>query len=174
MMSNPWHPVAVHFTIALFVVSVIFDFLGLILKKKQFYVAAWYNLFLAGIACLLTILPGLIEEAQITVNAAAVDTFNTHKTLAFFISVVIFVLLFWRISLKGQSPLKFKFFYFIISLLGIILLMIGSYQGGKLVYQYGTGVRVKPPSLIEKKNLKKEKPPHLSDDFFYKKETPGN
>jgi uncharacterized membrane protein len=166
MTQLPIHPVVVHFTIALFSISILFDLIGTITENDKWHQAGWYNLIFAGVASLLSILTGLIDSNHLQLQAEAARTLDNHKTSAFIISAIILGCLFWRIALKGYFPSQQKLIYYGISLIGFLVLVYGSYQGGKLVYRYGVGVHSSstPEKLLEEKTDKpKFRPP---DDLF--------
>jgi len=156
MIQLPIHPVTVHFTIALFTISILFDLIGMITRNEKWHQAGWYNLIFAGVASLFSILTGLIDSNQLQLQGEAARTLETHKTVAFIISAIILGCLFWRITHRGKFPHQNKLIYFAVSLIGILVLIYGSYQGGKLVYQYGVGVHSSgtPEKLLEGKTNK--------------------
>ena len=166
MTTLPIHPVTVHFTIALFTISILFDLIGMITRNEKWYQAGWYNLIFAGVASLFSILTGLIDSNQLQLQGEAAMTLETHKTVAFIISAIILGCLFWRITRRGKFPHQNKLIYFAVSLIGILVLIYGSYQGGKLVYQYGVGVQ--SPISSEKQMEEDSKNPVLKppDDLF--------
>ena len=166
MTQLPIHPVTVHFTIALFTISILFDLIGTITRNDKWHQAGWYNLIFASVASLLSILTGLIDSNHLQLQAEAARTLDNHKTSVFVISTIILGCLFWRIALKGSFPYLQKLIYFGISLFGFLVLIYGSYQGGKLVYQYGAGVHsstIPEKSLEEKTDKQILRPP---DDLF--------
>ena len=166
MTQLPIHPVVVHFTIALFSISILFDLIAMLTGNDKWHQAGWYNLIFAGVASLLSILTGLIDSNHLQLQAEAAGTLDNHKTSAFVISAIILGCLFWRITMRGSFPDRHKLIYYGISLLGFVVLIYGSYQGGKLVYRYGVGVHSSstPEKLIEERRGKpKLKPP---DDLF--------
>ncbi|MEJ2634207.1 MAG: DUF2231 domain-containing protein [Calditrichia bacterium] len=158
------HPAVVHFAIALFLVSLLFDVIGDLIGNNKFHSAAWLNLIFAGIAAVAAVLSGLWAKSRAFIPPEARDTLNVHQLMAFFIAGVILILLFWRINAKGLLPAKGKAFYYLISLVGLGLLIIGAYHGGKLVYHYGVGVRstVEQPKIPEKPQKNRQRP---GDEF---------
>jgi len=166
MTQLPIHPVTVHFTIALFTISILFDLIGMITRNEKWHQAGWYNLIFAGIASLISVFTGLIDSNQLHLQSEAAATLDTHKTAAFIISAMILGCLFWRITFKGNFPHRRKLVYFGIVIFGFLVLVYGSYQGGKLVYQYGIGVHSPMSSeeqLEEDSKNPVVKPP---DDLF--------
>ena len=172
-MTLPLHPFLVHFVIALFTISVLLDVLGFLSARDKFHFTAWINLLGAGIAVLLAVGSGLLEESQITIPDLAKDTFDSHKTTAFITAVIILFLVFWRLGLKNRLNRSQKWLYILIALVGLVSLYIGAYQGGKLVYKHGLGIRTDriesgaSPQIEQNSNL-----PSQENLFYAPKDTP--
>ena len=150
------HPVLVHFTIALFSLTVLLDILGKIFKKESFYIAAWFNLFGAGLAVIATVIFGLIAESWAPHTDAGHALIGTHKTLGFIVLGIVLFLAIWRFILKGKPPIKGLAIYFIISILGVFLMFAGAYYGGEMVYTHGYGVKATAAT--------EESAPHAHDE----------
>jgi uncharacterized membrane protein len=140
-----FHPMVVHFTIALFSFSVLMDILGLIMKKDSFHVASWYSLITSGIAVIFTVIAGVIAESMVKISPAAQDILEIHEKIGFSVFTVILSLAIWRIILKGKMPVKGLTLFVVISVIGVIILTIGGYFGGELVYTYGVAVKAVMP-----------------------------
>ena len=139
------HPILVHFTIALFLFTVLMDILGLILKKDSFHVASWYSLITSGIAVIFTVIAGLIAEDLVNASPAAQEIIEIHEKLGFTVLTIILSLAIWRIILKGKMPIKGLTLFMVISVVGVIIITIGGYLGGELVYTYGVAVKATMP-----------------------------
>ncbi len=135
------HPILVHFTIALFSLSVLFDILGKLTKKEGFHVAAWFNLLFAGFAVITTVISGLVAESRAPHTDAGHELLSTHATIGFIVSGIIVFLWVWRAVLNGSLPIKGEIIYFIIAILGVGLMFVGGYYGGEMVYTHGYGVK---------------------------------
>lgn len=144
-----FHPIVNHFTIALFVLVVLLDSLGLITKKEYFHTAAWINLIFATIAGILSLITGLLAEANAPHVDAAHEILETHETLGFIIVVSILVLFIWRMVLKGKFPAKAMILYLLIGLAGVGIMIRSSFLGGELVFVHGVAVEAVPVSHEE-------------------------
>lgn len=136
------HPIFVHFTIALIVVFVLLDFIGLFTRNPAYHFAAWINLIIAAIFTVATVAAGMAAEVMLKPSVAAHDTLDVHRTLAFAVSGVLALLLIWRIALRGRFPKKGGAIYGAMGILAIALTAGTGYYGGEMVYQYGAGVRI--------------------------------
>ncbi len=151
------HPVLVHFTIALFSLSVLFDILGRIFKKDSFHVAAWLNLIGGGVAVIATVIFGVIAESRAPHTDAGHALIETHETIGFIVLGIILVLAIWRFFLKGKLPVKGLAIYFVIAILGVFLMFVGAYYGGEMVYTHGYGVKATAATT-------EESAPHAHDE----------
>jgi uncharacterized membrane protein len=143
------HPKVVHFTIALFSVSVLFDILGLITKKRYFQSAAWLNLILAGAASVVTVISGLLAASNAAHDEAAHQVIEIHEKIGFIVLGIILVLLLWRILLRGRFPVRLSFLYVVLAVVGVGFMFTGAYFGGELVYTHGVAVKAVPVSKEE-------------------------
>ena len=140
-----FHPMIVHFTIALFSFSVLMDILGLIMKKDSFHVASWYSLITSVVAVIFTVIAGAIAENMVKISPAAQDILEIHEKIGFSVVTIILSLAIWRIILKGKMPIKGLTLFMVISVIGVIIMTIGGYFGGELVYTYEVAVKTALP-----------------------------
>jgi uncharacterized membrane protein len=153
--------------IGLYLVSLVFDLLGIITRKKEYVTFAFIMLIFSGISVLFALASGVLEEYTIIIPQAAESTFETHETLAFVTASLILLQVFWRIGLKNRLQGKTRMIFLALAIAGLISLFIGTYLGGKLVYRYGTGIRYEEPvsgkPTPEPTDAKKKS----KDDLFY-------
>ena len=138
------HPIVNHFTIALFIVAVVLDIIGLLTKKEYFHTAGWINLVFAAISGVLSLITGLLAEGKVTHSEAAHEIIETHEALGFVIVGCIVVLLVWRLVLKGKFPVKAMILYLLIGLAGIGVMIRSAFLGGELVFVHGVAVEAVP------------------------------
>ncbi len=135
------HPILVHFTIALFSLSVLFDILGKLTKKEGFHSAAWFNLLFGSLSVITTVIFGLIAEGRAAHTDAGHELLETHETIGFLVLGIILPLTIWRIVLKGKLPVKGLVIYLFVSVLVVGLMVVGGYYDGEMVYTHGYGVK---------------------------------
>ncbi len=160
------HPFIVHFTIALFSASVLFDFIALLRRNEKLHFVGWWNLLLAGISVVFAVGSGLWTKSQVVIPASAETTLDTHQTIALVVAGFILGLLFWRIGLRGGFPHRQKFIYGLVALIAVIFLFSGSYYGGKLVFEKGVGVEIQTRQDTEPLPQKQENPKQRPGDEF--------
>lgn len=144
------HPVAVHFSIALFVVSVLLDMAGLILRKPTLHSAAWINLALATIAAVATVVAGMAAEPLLKPTPEAHATLDVHRLLGFSSLGAILLLWSWRYALRGRFPVRGALLYAVLSLTAVGIVSGAGYYGGEMVYRHGAAVRATDTFLRER------------------------
>jgi uncharacterized membrane protein len=150
-LSDPtlYHPFFVHFTLALFIISVLLDVGGRAFAKPAFHQAAWFNLVLSAIAAVATVVAGLAAEMNLLINADVHQTLTTHKQLGFGVLAAIVLLTVWRASVGGAFPARFGLLYLLLAIGGAGLTLSAGYYGADLVYIEGVAVQAIDREAIE-------------------------
>lgn len=108
------HPILVHFPIALLILSVTFDFLGVFVRRWGLTSAATWLLVFGTPSAGVALLTGWVSEHYVTVGAAG-NILHLHKVVAVLTTVLFSLLLFIRLVwlaprgfllLKRTSPLR--------------------------------------------------------------------
>ena len=140
------HPILVHFPIALLTTSLLFDLVGALMKRDDVTRTAWWCQIAGSLGVLGTVFSGLLAEMTIMIPAAARESFETHKEVAFLVATIFAVLLLWRISSRTRIPHTYRFIFWGLYILGVVLIWIGAWHGGEMVYRFGMGVHTLMPS----------------------------
>ena len=138
-----WHPMLVHFTIALLSISTVLFYTAVILKQKPYAITllktAHINLWLGAIITPLTLLAGW--DAYNTVNHDAPSHFamTDHRNWAIVTAIVWFAIAFWA-ALKARKTWHHGAVFYLVIAIATIMLGITGLKGGEVVYRHGTGV----------------------------------
>jgi uncharacterized membrane protein len=89
----------------------------------------------------LTVVSGLLAKESVTITQQAQGHFDVHQQLAFAVAGVYALLLLWRIASRTRLPLGREWLFITRSLAGSLLLWLGAWHGGEMVYRFGVGVR---------------------------------
>ena len=135
-----WHPKMVNFAIALIPVALVCEIIWLVTKKELFREVAKWNLIFGSIAAIFAFATRLIAEESITHTKAAHDTMELHETIGYVTLAIAIILLGWRLLKNGEWYRRFSKLFLILLIAGTISISISGYLGGKLVFDYGTGV----------------------------------
>lgn len=135
-----WHAALNDLPPVLFVMSVVFDWLGSATKRDTLKAAGFWTL-VAGVAgAAAAIVSGLLAEDSIEHGETVHQIMERHETWAISVSVAFALLAAWRIWRKGTlSPQERPTYLFAASIaaLGIIYT---AHLGGTMVFRHGAGV----------------------------------
>lgn len=142
-----WHPIFVHFTVALLAVSV-----GLYVAcqfmndgdiKNQCHIVARWNLWLGSAFTVVTVLTGWYAYNTVAHDTPSHLAMTDHRNWALVTASVFIILTAWSIwQYRKNNTVNYAL---VISLV-VASLLLGStaWRGGELVYRYGLGVMSLP------------------------------
>ncbi len=135
-----WHPLFVHFPIALWVGALIFEAMAVLRSSEDWHKTAARLLYLGTLCGLAAAGTGLLAEESVPEAGPAHDAFEIHETLMYITMSV-------AVGLCGVAFFKRNSFsagmrkIFLAGLLVLAGLMTaGADRGAQLVYQYGVSV----------------------------------
>jgi len=142
-----WHPLFVHFTVALLSVAVVLFVLAALLKgyvlRGQWLTVARWNLWLGIGFAVITVIAGWYAYNTVAHDTPSHAAMTEHRNWAL-VTLAVFVLLgvwsVWR-HRAGTEP-NAPFLAGLV--IALALLMSTAWHGGELVYRYGLGVMSLP------------------------------
>lgn len=136
--GHPLHPVLVHFPVALWPTSLLWDVVGLWRGDSLWWQLSFWCLALGLIAALPAIAAGFLDYAQLPNNDPALGTANAHLSIMAGATTVFLVSLLVRggAAVADSSP---SMLAVVLSAVGTVLLLVGGWLGGTLVYRHGVG-----------------------------------
>jgi uncharacterized membrane protein len=159
-----FHPIFVHFTVALLSISVGCFFIGITALEgrsvKAFITVAHWNLWLGAGITVITIGTGLYEYYTVAHDDPSHQAMTNHRNWAIAAAIVFWILALWSARDYWQKRELGKSFVTILAL-ATVLLMITGWKGGELVFRYGLGVLSLPQASGEGHGHSK---PHATDD----------
>ena len=131
LQAHAQHPVIIHFPIALFIASVVFELLALWRKQPVFAAVAYYNLIGAAITIPFAIATGLGAWRWQLEGATLKGNLRLHLICALTSASLIFLLCWMRSRLraKGISP---RIAYFAVTVLALMMITLTGHIGGIL------------------------------------------
>ena len=137
----PWldviHPIVVHFVIAMALITVVFDLIGVITRRRNLFEVSFWNLFVATVAIFVAIIFGQIEAGLATPYGASRDILNYHSTLGWSLAAILSILTGWRYVARQKDPTVLPRGFLIIDAVLAVLVFCQVYLGDKLVWVYG-------------------------------------
>jgi uncharacterized membrane protein len=137
----PWmdviHPIVVHFVIAMTLITVVFDLIGVITRRRNLFEVSFWNLLVATVAIFVAIIFGQIEAGLATPYGASRDLLNYHSTLGWSLAAILSLLTGWRYVARQKDPTVLPRGFLIIDSILAVLVFCQVYLGDKLVWVYG-------------------------------------
>ena len=136
-LPSPLHPMVVHFPIALFITALGLEVASIVFKKESLHKSALHLYILAALITPLVVRTGLWEEERLNLNHPILDWHRTFALWTMWTSLMSLPVL-WFIQKECQRCFRI---IFVILLFGIVsFVSLTGYNGGRLVYEYGTGI----------------------------------
>lgn len=132
-----FHPMVVHFPIALFISAFGMEILSIMTKKESFHQTALQLYCLAALAAPFAVLTGLREADELHLRHPVLDLHKTFGLLTMGLSLLSLPTL-WLLKKKKKPYYRMVFFVFL--LLVVSLVSLTGFNGGRLVYEYGVGI----------------------------------
>ena len=137
----PWldviHPIVVHFVIAMALISVVFDLIGVVTGKKNLFEVSFWNLIVATVAIFIAIIFGQIEAGLASPYGASRDILNLHSTIGWSLAGVLALLTGWRYVARQKNPAALPKAFLILDIALAALVVVQVYLGDQLVWIYG-------------------------------------
>lgn len=141
-----WHAIAVHFPIALLVVSVALSFIER--SKRSLRQTAQITLWLGTLASFPATLTGQLAHIPYH-QTFLLDLIFLHAGYGYAAATLFAGLSVWRwiVWRRGNNAVGWP--YLVVASLGCVLLILVGASGGKLVYDYGVNVKGVNPLLSD-------------------------
>jgi len=143
-----YHPILVHFTIALLSISVLFYLLRLFLPVNHRWREQWLNmanwsLWTGCLFAIATVIAGWFAYNTVAHDAPSHAAMTLHRNWALPTATLFLLLGLSSIGLARRKKMPgFKFIF--VSIIAAILLMVTGWLGAEAVYRYGLGVMSLP------------------------------
>jgi uncharacterized membrane protein len=141
--SLQWHPMAVHFPLALVATATLALSLARLKALERYatslaIVGTW-NLCLGALAELVALITGLAAVIHLQVGGAARLAISVHVKWAIFSAIGLLLLAAWRGAGSAEGSRPSRPFLALLWAVTAALIVTG-YRGGQNVYRYGIGV----------------------------------
>ncbi|MEQ6884825.1 DUF2231 domain-containing protein [Salicola sp. Rm-C-2C1-2] len=144
-----WHPIWVHFPIALFSMATAFFLLGLVLPDRvgeRVTAAARWNLAVGAVLLIPTLVTGYLAYNSVAHDGAGHQAMERHMTAAWVVAAlfVVAVVLAWldRFRARGAGLVLT-----VVLLIGTGAVAVTGYLGAENVYRHGLGVERLPDGV---------------------------
>jgi len=141
-----WHPILVHFTVALFSISILLFLVSLLLGegklRTQLLNAAYWNLWLGTAFTIGTLIAGWLAYNSVAHDTPSHVQMTTHKNWAFATAGGFALLFLW--SLFERKKARPGVLFVLLGLVAMGGLAGTAWHGGEAVYRFGLGVMSLP------------------------------
>ncbi len=149
---SEFHPPVVHFAIALILTGVVFDIAGFVLNKKSLKNAGFWTIVFGAFAVWGAMFTGhyaeeLIEDA--VKGTPAYELLEQHEEIGEILPWIVSILAGLRIFLNLRPNKKLFIFYLAAGLVVAGMVGFQGRLGGKMVFEYGIGVKTEKNSSID-------------------------
>lgn len=141
---HPIHPMLVHFPIALLSAAVFFDLLGGKWRPEDCRIASLYTLVLGFAGAGVSVVSGAMAEDAAEHSGVPERAIELHEVLGFATFWIFAGLLGLRVAAWLGWIREQRMVALLLGIAGVVVMLIASYYGGSLVYDYGAGVSVHP------------------------------
>jgi uncharacterized membrane protein len=131
LQGHAQHPVLVHFPIALFIASAVFEALAVWRKQPVFAAVAYFNLFGAALSLPFTIATGLGAWRWQLEGAKLKGNLQLHLVCAL-TSAALILILWWKRSRLHAVQKQPGAGYFVVLALGLVMITLTGHLGGIL------------------------------------------
>ena len=150
-----WHPIFVHFSIALLVVATVAFFASIMASqyatRYQIRQYARWTLWLGVGISVLTVAAGMYAYFTVDHDSTSHRWMTIHRNVALGTFALFMLLAVWSAICTKRQVDENKGFLALL-LVGVLALLSTSWLGGELVYRYGLGVKSLPDVSSEGHN----------------------
>ena len=130
LAKHAQHPVIIHFPIALFIISMVFDLLAIWRSNPTMLKAAYYNLVAAALTAPVAIASGLTAWQWQLEGAKLKGNLLLHLVFALSASGMIWLLCAWRFRQRKLPHRTPGITYIALALATVLLIAIAGHLGG--------------------------------------------
>jgi uncharacterized membrane protein len=142
-----WHPVFVHFTIALLIIATLFHIIAVLNNKSttyyQFESVANWNLWTGALFAVVTVIAGWFAYNSVEHDTPSHLAMTDHRNWALGTTVLFIALAVWSFR-RAKKSVAISWLIVLPLIIASGLLGITGWKGGELVYRHGLGVMSLP------------------------------
>jgi len=136
--GHPFHPILVTIPIGTWTASIVFDIIGFFADDPTpFALGAQILIAIGIIGAVLAAIFGLIDMSQLAAGTPARRTALTHMGLN--LGAVVIFAVSWAVR-AAQGTDEVSVWGFVLSVVGLLVVGLSGWLGGKLAYTYGVRV----------------------------------
>lgn len=138
---DTFHPIVVHFVIAMVLFAFLCDLVGHVTKTPQLFEVSFWNMFVATIAVFVAIMFGQFEAGIAPTYPAVQPVLTRHQIIGWSLSAIIAIITAWKLAIRSDNMRSVPGAYLGAAAVLSILIIIQLSLGSQLVWVYGLHVR---------------------------------
>ena len=142
-----WHPIFVHFTVAMLTVSILLFLVGVTLTKSKWHeqvlIVAHWNFWIGTLAAIATAIAGWLAYNSVAHDTPSHAAMTVHRNWAFITLGILIPAAIW-LAWSKRSLFQVPKLFVVSLVITFGLLSTTAWYGGELVYRYGLGVMSMP------------------------------
>lgn len=135
-----YHPLFVHFPIALWIAALVFELLAAWRKNDEWHATAVRSLYFGTLAGILAAWTGWMAQNSVVPDREVQDVLEDHKLVMLITTSVAVGLCMFAYFMRKQFSANARRFFLIGLVILCTLLVFGADRGGFLVFHYGQSV----------------------------------
>ena len=140
MIGQPFHPMFVHFPIALYLLGVLLT-LGYVWRRApEFERFAYWAFVLSWIGAAVAALAGLVDLGGLAPDDARRDSINQHITSGVALLIINGLVVYFRFRWPDVLTGSRRWAYLALVAAGVVVVVLTGWLGGKLVYELQVGI----------------------------------
>lgn len=141
------HPIFVHFTVALLLVSTALFIINIFLKNKSYNKliinSAYVNLWLGVIITIITVAMGFYAYYTVAHDTLSHFAMTDHRNWALVTFIIFIISFIWSI-INYRNKIHYNIYFILFLIIASGFLLVTAYKGGEVVYRHGIGVKSLP------------------------------
>lgn len=143
-----WHPVFVHFTVALWSLAALFNLSMPLIKSpslhEQWVILARWNLWMGTAFGVVTAIFGWLAFNSVVHDTPSHEAMSEHRNWAVSTLTLFLILTGWSVWRYRRKATATPVTFLVAMLLALVLLLTTAWHGAEVVYRYGIGVKSLP------------------------------
>ena len=158
------HPLFVHFPVALVLVALLSEAIWWVSKKERFRGYATYLLYLSALSATAAVITGYIASNGLGHGTPGHDFVHEHRDVMLWMSGLLVITTAVMLLVRSFREGKWRRLLILPLLVISGLLVYGADKGGRLVFEYGMGVKAVSERATQETNAKEHNEEHLRQE----------
>ena len=134
-----FHPVLVHFPIALLMAALLVEALALLLRKPALHVGSLWTLGLGALGALAAVFSGRQAMAVAKHSMEIYRIMKLHERLGYGVLALMVLIAGCRLLMRDRISRRMRWLLWLVLAAACGVMAFGAHLGGRMVYEFGVG-----------------------------------